>query len=70
MPKWSGLIKQLTKERNRVAKQLAGIDAALTGFATVYRLPKRARRVMSLAARKKIAAAQRARWAKLRADQK
>ena len=36
-----------------MAKQLAGMDAALTAFATVYRLPKRARRVMSIAARKK-----------------
>lgn len=66
MPKLSGLIKQLKKERDRVERQLKGLDAALVAFATVYRLPKRARRVMSLAGRKKIAAAQRRRWAKVR----
>lgn len=62
----SSIITQLKKERDRVEKQLKGLDAALTAFATMYRMPKRARRVMSLAARKKIAAAQRARWAKFR----
>jgi hypothetical protein len=70
MPNLSSLVKQLKKERDRVTKQLAGMDAALTAFATVYRLPKRARRIMSIAARKKIAAAQRRRWAKFRAARK
>jgi hypothetical protein len=70
MPNLSSLVKQLKKERDRVAKQLAGMDAALTAFATVYRLPKRVRRVMNIAARKKIAAAQRRRWAKFRAARK
>jgi len=65
----SSIIAQLKKERDRVETQLKGLDAALTAFATVYRMPKRARRVMSLAARKKIAAAQRRRWAKFRAKQ-
>lgn len=60
MPKVSAIIKQLKQERDRVAKQLSGIDAALTAFATFYRLPSRQRRILSLAARKKIAAAQRA----------
>jgi hypothetical protein len=66
----SSIITQLRKERDRVAKQLAGMDAALTAFATVYRMPKRERRRMSLAARKKIAAAQRRRWAKFRTEWK
>jgi hypothetical protein len=69
MANLSSLVKQLKQERDRVEKQLKGLDAALTAFATVYRLPKRARRVMSLAARKKIAAAQRLRWRKFRAKQ-
>ena len=60
MPNVSSIIKQLKQERDRVAKQLSGIDAALTAFATFYRLPSRQRRIMSLVARKKIAAAQRA----------
>jgi len=62
----SSIITQLKQERDRVAKQLSAMDAALRAFAGVYRLPKRARRIMSLAARKKIAAAQRRRWAKFR----
>jgi hypothetical protein len=62
----SSIVKQLKKERDRVQTQLKGIDAALTAFATVYRMPRRARRVMSLTARKKIAAAQRRRWATFR----
>jgi hypothetical protein len=66
MGKVSAIIKQLKTERDRVHRQLKGLDAALTAFATMYRMPKRARRVMSLAARKKIAAAQRRRWAKFR----
>ena len=63
----SSIITQLKKERDRVETQLKGIDAALTAFAGVYRMPRRARRVLSLAARKKIADAQRRRWAKFRA---
>jgi hypothetical protein len=66
----SPIIGQLKKERDRVAKQLAGMDAALVAFATVYRMPGRERRRMSLAGRKRIAAAQRARWAKVRAARK
>jgi hypothetical protein len=66
MPNFSSLVKQLRKERDLVARQLKGLDAALVAFATVYRLPKRARRVMSIAGRRKIAAAQRRRWAKFR----
>ena len=62
----SSIISQLKAERDRVEKHLKGIDAALVAFATVYRMPRRARRVMSLAGRRKIAAAQRARWAKFR----
>jgi hypothetical protein len=62
----SPIVKQLKQERDRVETQLKGLNAALTAFASVYRMPKRARRVMSLAARKKIAAAQRRRWAKFR----
>ena len=32
----SSIIRQLKKERDRVAKQLSGMDAALTAFAGVY----------------------------------
>ena len=68
----SSIIRKLRKEKDRVERQLSGMDAALTAFANVYAggKPVRKRRKMSLAARKKIAAAQRRRWAKVRAKQK
>ena len=69
----SSLVRQLKAERDRVAKQLSGMDAAIRAFAGVYgggaKTPRK-RRTMSVAARKKIAAAQRRRWAKVRAKQK
>jgi hypothetical protein len=69
MPNLSSIVKQLKQERDRVEKQLPGLNAALTAFANVYGggKPIRKRRKMSVAARKKIAAAQRRRWAKVRA---
>ena len=73
MPNLSSLVKQLRKERDRVEKQLSGLNAALTAFAGVYGgkvKPPRKRRKVSLAARKKIAAAQRRRWAKFRRERK
>ena len=72
MANLSGIVKQLKKERDRVAKQLSGMDAALRAFAGVYGggKPNRKLRRMSVAARKKIAAAQRRRWAKVRAARK
>jgi len=73
MANLSGIVKQLKKERDRVEQQLSGLNAALAAFAGVYRgtaKPGRKRRKMSVAARKKIAAAQRARWAKVRAKKK
>jgi hypothetical protein len=69
----SSILKQLKAERDRVAKQLSGMDAALRAFAGVYggtAKPTRKRRKMSAKSRAKIAAAQRARWAKFRAKRK
>ena len=64
----SSILRQLKQERDRVAKQLSGMDAALTAFAGVYSngQPSRKRRRMSAKSRGKIAAAQRARWAKFK----
>jgi hypothetical protein len=72
MPNLSSIVKQLKKERDRVAKQLSGMDAALRAFAGVYSdgQPSRKRRKMSAKSRAKIAAAQRTRWAKFRAKRK
>jgi hypothetical protein len=64
----SSIIKQLKQERDRVEKQLSGLNAALTAFANVYGRgkPTRKRRKVSAKSRAKIAAAQRRRWAKFR----
>jgi hypothetical protein len=68
----SSIVKQLKTERDRVARQLTGLNAALAAFAGVYSgsKPRGKRRKMSARSRAKIAAAQRARWAKFRAKQK
>ncbi len=67
-----GFLKQLKQERDRVQRQLAGLDAALKTFAKVYRDAGLGRRIRRLSAtgRARIAAAQRARWAKFRAKRK
>ena len=73
MANLSGILKQLKKARDRVEQQLSGFNAALAAFAGVYRgtaKPGRKRRKMSAKSRAKIAAAQRARWAKVRAKRK
>jgi hypothetical protein len=64
---------QLQKERARLAHELRAVTAALTAFGKVYvngPTATRKKRTMSAAARKKIAAAQKARWAKVRAGKK
>ena len=63
---FSGIVGQLKKERAQVERQLRGIDAAIKAFANVYSgaKPGRQRRKMSAKGRARIAAAQRARWAK------
>jgi hypothetical protein len=62
----SGIMRQLKKERNRVQQQLSGLNAALEAFAGVYRSGSQPRRKMSPRGRARIAAAQRARWAKVK----
>ena len=68
----SVIVKQLKRERDRVERQLSGLNAALSSFVGVYRgaKPTRKRRKLSAKSRAKIAAAQRARWAKVRAKKK
>jgi hypothetical protein len=72
MANLSSLVKQLKQERDRVEKQLSGLNAAVRAFASVYggSKPVRKRRRMSGKSRAKIAAAQRRRWAKVRAKRK
>ncbi len=62
----SGIVKELSKERDRLHAQLSGLNAALEAFAGVYRGNNgiQPRRKISAKGRARIAAAQRARWAK------
>jgi hypothetical protein len=67
MANLAGIVKQLKTERDRVQGELSRLNAALQAFVGVYSgstKPKPKRRTMSATAREKIAAAQRARWAK------
>ncbi len=72
MPNLKGLgsvVSQLRVERTSLVNQLRHVDAALSVLGKLdhgrsYTKPRR--RKLSMAARKKIAAAQRARWAKVR----
>jgi len=75
MPKslMQSVVSQLQKERSPLEDELHRVTAALTAFGKVYLRGNKAvgkKRVMSAAGRKRIAAAQRARWAKIRAKKK
>ena len=60
-----GVVRMLKEEQDRLTKELRGIGAALAAFGTAFGQRTRTRR-MSAAGRARIAAAQRARWAKVR----
>ena len=72
MLKLSGLVAELRTERDRAQKEVEQLNAALAALGSLGHASGRSprigavkkRRPMSAAARKRIAAAQRARWAK------
>jgi hypothetical protein len=64
--KLGSVVKLLQKEHDRLTKQVKGIAAALEAFGATYGKQNGSRKI-SPAGRAKIAAAQRARWAKARA---
>jgi len=71
MPKtlMQSVISELQKERKRLEDELHRVAAALAAFGNVYlhgSRPTRKNRTISAAGRKRIAAAQRARWAKIK----
>ena len=79
MPKTltQSVVGLLQKERKRLEDELHRVTAALTVFGKVYMhgsKPKaaatRKKRMISAAGRKRIATAQKARWAKVRASKK
>jgi hypothetical protein len=64
---FKGLLDELKRERDLVGKRLEAMNAAIVAFAGVYSNgAAKPARTMSAAARERIAAAQRARWAKAR----
>lgn len=76
MPKtlMQSVVDQLQRERNRLESELHRVTAALTAFGKVYLQGSKAKptamrkkRRISAAGRKRIAAAQKARWAKIKA---
>ena len=71
------VVKQLQQERSRLENELYRVTAALTTFGKVYLHGSKAapaaaprKRTISAAGRKRIAAAQKARWARVRAAKK
>lgn len=65
MANLAGVVQQLRKERDRAARVVERLDAVLAALNGVSRKRTGSRR-LSAAARERIAAAQRARWAKVR----
>jgi hypothetical protein len=79
MTNLTGVIRQLQKERQRVHGEMKRLNAALAALGSFGNLGGKAvkgirtprkRSPMSAAARKRIAAAQRARWAKWKATRR
>lgn len=69
MANLGSVVGQLKKQRDRAAKEVQRFDAAIAALSgTKY--GKRTGSKMSAAGRARIAAAQRARWAKVRAGKK
>jgi len=66
MANLAGVVQQLRKERDQAAKLLAGLDAALAALNGGSYRATGTRRTISAAGRARIAAAQKARWAKAR----
>jgi hypothetical protein len=69
MANLAGVLKELEQERERLEKAIAVIGKLAGGNHASHGKAKQHRPKMSLSARRKIAAAQRARWAKLRTKQ-
>ena len=69
MANLAGVVQQLRKERDQAARTVERLDAALAALdGGSYR--KKTGRKISAAGRARIAAAQRARWAKVRGNSK
>jgi hypothetical protein len=69
MSNLEGVVRLLKKEQDLLTKELRGISAALAAFGHTYAKGTGTRK-LSAAARARIAAAQRSRWAKVRGSAK
>jgi len=69
MPNLDSLLSQLRQERAHLDEAISALEA-VTNNGNSPRAHRAAKRVMSPAARKRIAAAQKARWAKWRKQRK
>src|SRR5579859_1793382 len=69
MDNLTGVVRLLKKEQDRLTTELRGIGAALAAFGHAYSKGTDTRK-LSAAARARIAAAQRKRWAKFRGTAK
>src|SRR5579864_3673657 len=67
MTKLAGIVQTLKKEHDRLTRELQGISAALSAFGAAYGRNGGTRK-LSAGGRGRIAAAQKARWAKARAN--
>jgi hypothetical protein len=65
MDNLAGVVRLLKKEQDQLTRELRGIGAALAAFGHAYGKGTGTRK-LSASARARIAAAQRARWAKVR----
>jgi hypothetical protein len=68
MARLNDIVTQLKNEQVRLTRELHAVGAALTAFGATYVNSKTTKSRLSPAARARIAAAQRARWAKVRAN--
>ncbi len=66
MANMGSVVQLLKKEHERLTKQIQGVSAALAAFGATYTRGSVTRK-LSVAGRARIAAAQRARWAKVKA---
>ena len=75
MPNLRGIVRELKTQRDRAQREVEQLNAALMALGSLGNMNGRSRQVraakkrrpMSAAARKRIAAAQRARWARWKA---
>ncbi len=62
----ASIVQQLKKEHDRLSRQIQGISAAISAFEGAFGKRSRGARTMSAAGRARISAAQKARWAKVK----